>query len=293
MKLTIAFITKDRCNELIKALHSCFAQNFGEVQYVVVDNGSLDGTRDYLRELDNKNLINLKTYYSKDNLGVAGGRNKAMELADGEYVFFLDDDAVIESENLFTIICKYMDENNQVGALALKTYEEITKRYLKGALVKYTAGSLVDTLQYIGCAHVLRKAIFENQKLYPSRLGYGSEELYASLRIWKRGYLIKYLNDVMIRHIPSPSNRLSEREREYNILTNIYVVKMLTYPFVFRLITKLVFIARLAKNKYLDKETRKRLKEDVAFRYLPKEVERISYPQLLWLGKTFGWRYLL
>ncbi|MGG0280594.1 glycosyltransferase [Bacillus pacificus] len=293
MKLTIAFITKNRCNELKKAINSCLSQRFGELQLVFVDNGSTDETVEYLEGLKKENQINIKIFKSKSNLGVAGGRNKAMEISDGDYVFFLDDDAVIESEDLLLKICEYMDGNQQVGALALKTYEEITERYLEGALPKHVQGEIVDTLQFIGCAHVLRRSVFNNQKLYPEKLGYGSEELYASLRIWNLGYSIKYFRDVMIRHVPSKSNRLDERERQYNILTNIYVVKMLTYPTVFRMLTKCVFIVRLVKNRYADKETRKRFKIDVANRYQSHEVDRLSYRQLLRLGNTYGWRNII
>lgn len=293
MKLTIAFITRDRCNELKKAIDSCIAQNFENAQYVVVDNGSTDGTREYLNQLTDLGQIDIKVYYSKQNLGVAGGRNKAMEIADGEYVFFLDDDAVIESENLLATICSYLDENSEVGALALRTYEEITERFLEGALPQNRNGKILDTLQFIGCAHVLRNSVFGNENLYPSRLGYGSEELYASLRIWKRGYTIKYLNDVMIRHLPSSTHRLEERERQYNILTNIYVVKMLTYPLVFRLFTKLVFLLRLVKNGYADKKTRAKFESDVDYRYQVTEEDRLSFLQLCRLGVTFGWRNII
>jgi glycosyltransferase involved in cell wall biosynthesis len=293
LKLTIAFITKNRRNELEKAIESCLFQNFENVQYVIVDNGSTDNTIDYLNSLKNNDNLNIKVHYSKENLGVAGGRNIAMEIADGEYVFFLDDDAVIESENLLEKVCNYLDKNRDVGALALKTYEEISERYLLGALSKKAEGDIIDTLQFIGCVHVLRKSVFNNESLYPSRLGYGSEELYASLRIWKRGFSIKYFNDVMIRHLPSKSNRLTERERQYNILTNIYVVKMLTYPVIFRGITKFVFQARLIKNNYADRKTRERFKSDFGYRYQLIEVDYLRYRLLFRLGKTFGWKNII
>lgn len=293
MRLTIAFITRDRCVELKNAINSCLAQTNDKTQYVVVDNGSSDGTIDYLNQLKDTEHINMKIYSSKHNLGVAGGRNKAMEIADGEYVFFLDDDAVIESENLLETICNYLEENSEVGALALRTYEEITERYLEGPLSKREDGKIVDTLQFIGCAHVLRKSVFNNENLYPTRLSYGSEELYASLRIRKRGYTIKYLKDVMIRHLPSSTHRMSERERQYNILTNIYVVKMLTYPFIFRILTKLVMVLRLLKNGYADKKTREKFKIDVAYRYQKTEGDRLSFRQLLRFGITFGWKNII
>ena len=295
MKLTIAIITRDRCNELKRAINSCLGQgNADRIQYVIVDNGSSDETIEYLKRFSDSQP-NVKTYYSNENLGVAGGRNKAMEMADGDYVFFLDDDAYIESENLISVVCNFLDENIDVGALTLRTYEEKTDRLLEGALAKNNdnRSNIVETLQFIGCAHVLRRSIFQGTKLYPDKLGYGSEELYASLRIWKKGYSIKYLKNVMIRHIPSSSNRLEERERQYNIITNIYIVKMLVYPFFIRYLTKFVFCIRLIKNDYADKKTRERLKLDFKYRYQSTEIDRISYLRLFQLGLSFGWKNII
>lgn len=291
MKLTVAIITKDRYKELERAIHSCIKQNFDDMEFVIIDNGSSDKTIEYLKNLSIKKL---KIYLSDKNLGVSGGRNLAMSLSQGEYIFFLDDDAVIETQDLFVRLCRYLDDNENIGALALKVYEEITERYLIGPLQRNNKKqNEVNTLHYIGCAHVIRRAIFNNNKLYPSKLGYGSEELYASLRIWKRGFIIKYFDDVYIRHIPSSSNRLNERERQYNILLNMFIVKMLIYPLFFRIIACIIFLIRLIKNRYFNFKTLIKLYKDLKYRYQKSEIDRISVLKLIKIGCDFSWAYIL
>lgn len=293
MRLSIAIITKNRKYELCRAINSCIECKIEDMEFIIVDNNSSDGTQEYITNNVASKEIFLTYFYSDSNLGVAGGRNKAMELAKGEYVFFLDDDAFIDSSDLLNTICDYLDKNVLVGAIALRIYDEFTQGFLLGPLISGATGEASKTLQFLGGAHVLRKSVFGQDILYPSKLGYGSEELYASLRIWNRGYSIHYLSNVLIRHIPSLSNRLEERERQYNVLANIYIVKMLTYPFFFRALSKCIFCVRLIKNGFFDSKSIARLKKDMSVRYRTQEVDTIGYSRVIELGRTFGWRNIV
>ncbi len=71
------------------ALESVFAQTFSDIEIMVVDDGSTDGTRDYLASLGGRHRV-----FTQANLGPGSARNLGASHAAGEYLAFLDSDDV-------------------------------------------------------------------------------------------------------------------------------------------------------------------------------------------------------
>jgi glycosyltransferase involved in cell wall biosynthesis len=84
---TAAISTYNREALLVQALDSVLAQTYADFEVIVVDNGSLPATRTALEP-----YMDRIRYVWQENRGRAGGRNRAIELAHGTYVAFLDDD---------------------------------------------------------------------------------------------------------------------------------------------------------------------------------------------------------
>ncbi|HRX79855.1 MAG: glycosyltransferase [Planctomycetaceae bacterium] len=70
-----------------RALDSIFEQNYENVEVIVVDDGSTDGTGDVLREFSDRIHI-----VRQQNAGSAAARNRGLQEATGEYIAFLDAD---------------------------------------------------------------------------------------------------------------------------------------------------------------------------------------------------------
>jgi GT2 family glycosyltransferase len=78
---------------LEECLESVFAQSIRDFETIVVDNGSTDGSSDFL-QANYKNRIQLIPL--KENLGFAGGNNRGIEKARGKWVVFLNNDAIAD-----------------------------------------------------------------------------------------------------------------------------------------------------------------------------------------------------
>lgn len=89
--VSVAIITCNRLNYLREALESILNQEQEATEIVIIDDGSTDGTKDYLQSL---NLEQVKTLAFDRNLGRPFARNKAVENCKGEYILWLDDDDV-------------------------------------------------------------------------------------------------------------------------------------------------------------------------------------------------------
>lgn len=95
--VSVIIPTHDGLPYLKEAVDSVRAQSFRGWELIVVDDGSTDGTREYLDSLDDERIRSTRIERS----GYPGAvRNRGIEQALGEYVAFLDSDDVWEPDKL-------------------------------------------------------------------------------------------------------------------------------------------------------------------------------------------------
>ncbi len=86
-----------------------------EVEVQVVDNNSLDGSRQMVRE----KFPEVKLIANKENVGFAKANNQAIREAFAEYILLLNPDTVLEEDTLYKVI-SFMDEHPEGGGLGVK-----------------------------------------------------------------------------------------------------------------------------------------------------------------------------
>ncbi|MGC9109174.1 MAG: glycosyltransferase family 2 protein [Caldimicrobium sp.] len=120
--ISIIIPTYNRLPLLKETLESVFSQiNHHPVEVIVVDDGSEDGTWEYLKELSNKYSF-LKIFRHPQNLGVSSARNSGLKLAKGKYVFFLDSDDLLLPRSLEKLI--YLSQNNSYEVYLTNSFRE-------------------------------------------------------------------------------------------------------------------------------------------------------------------------
>ena len=79
-------------------LDGCFAsieqQDYRELEVVIVDNASIDGTRELLRQVESR----WRVIYNEQNVGFAAGQNQAIRAAGGDWVLCLNPDVVLSTD---------------------------------------------------------------------------------------------------------------------------------------------------------------------------------------------------
>lgn len=80
---------------LPETLASLDAQTFQDWECLIVENGSTDGSLSIVTKACASDLRFIPVVF-QENVGVAAARNRALELAEGEYILFLDADDLIE-----------------------------------------------------------------------------------------------------------------------------------------------------------------------------------------------------
>ena len=85
--LSVIIPTYNRLGLLRQTIESVFAQSDSDYEVVVVDDGSTDGTRDYLESLGTRVKV-----LSQENRGPSAARNLGVRNASGSHIAFLDSD---------------------------------------------------------------------------------------------------------------------------------------------------------------------------------------------------------
>lgn len=243
--ISIVIITCNREKELKTAINSCIKFASMNCEILVVDNKSNDGTRDMLEKINIPPHISLRSYFMDTNLGVAGARNYGFNKANSRVVLFLDDDAYFaEGSNGLGYAYNYLLENSSIFAIAPEIYDLKKKHLLKDIVDKKNPNKVFS---FIGASHFIRKDYVRTEHLYPEKLFYGSEEIYACLCAYNQGYYIEYNPNIKVIHNPSVFTRSNEYEIGRNICINKFVVKKLTLPKSLLVMSTGMFYLRIAK----------------------------------------------
>lgn len=92
-RVSVLMTTFNRERVVTRAIESVFAQSLHEIELIVVDDCSADGTEQILTNLATENS-RMKYIRHSDNRGNAAARNTALKYAKGEFSAFMDDDDV-------------------------------------------------------------------------------------------------------------------------------------------------------------------------------------------------------
>ena len=293
--ISIVIITCNRSDTLKKTIISCNSHISMEWELIIVDNASTDDTKYIVEKLCEEEGIKLNYRYSEINLGVAGARNIGYEMAKGDIVYFIDDDAVIESEGYcIDRAYEYLKKNKDVQILSTTINDSLWG----GILPEITEDNLpmkngVNLRCFIGCSHFIKKNENIDQPLYPDNLFYGAEEIYLSYLVHAKSLRIEYYDQVYVQHNPSKNTRTSHYETQRNKIINWYIVKQYTYPRPYNYLSSMIYSIRILKLTKGDIRKIKEVKDIYNQRYSSKYVRKIPYSTMKNIMKKFGARYII
>lgn len=87
---------------LARCISSVKGQTYKNLEILLVDDGSKDESLSICKKLAQKDM-RIRVFHH-ENMGVAATRNRGMDEAQGEFVYFLDSDDWIEKDTLSTMV---------------------------------------------------------------------------------------------------------------------------------------------------------------------------------------------
>ncbi|MGE5446394.1 MAG: glycosyltransferase family 2 protein [Ignavibacteriales bacterium] len=240
--VVIIILNLNKKEEILKCLEDVFKLDYSPYEVVVIDNGSTDGSADAI----SKAFSEVHLIRSINNLGVSGGRNLGIEYANNnfryKYLFFLDNDTLVEDSSL-TKLTEALKNDKEAGLAFPKAYREFPSKIIMsvGIYVNLYIGSIydigageIDQGQYNLPRHVLACGAFGflAKKEVFSQIGwfdeifnpYGWEDVDFSLRTRKEGFKILYIPEALIYHKGGKAGRGPLPEYEKYKIRNFFIL---------------------------------------------------------------------
>lgn len=133
MKISIITVVWNNKETIKDAIDSVLSQTYSNIEYIVVDGASIDGTVEIIKSYENK----ISKFISEKDKGIYDGLNKGIDLASGDIIAFLHSDDLYENNTIVEDIAKEFSNDSSLdgvyGDLVYTYKDDISKilRYWK------------------------------------------------------------------------------------------------------------------------------------------------------------------
>lgn len=214
--ITVFTPTFNRGYNFLQLYESLLGQTYKNFEWVIVDDGSTDETKDLVSKLLANNIITIN-YYWQTNKGKHFAINKGLEIAKGELFFILDSDDQLPHFALETVVEKYTEvkDNPLICGVAGRGMYKSGEIVGNGNFSELIADSLeirykhnvTGDLSEVFRTAVLRDYLFpqiENEKFCPEALVWNRiSQRYKLLFFNIPIYTIEYMEDGLSSKIVS------------------------------------------------------------------------------------------
>lgn len=105
MKITVVTVCRNSASTLRDTLESVLAQSWTDYEYLVVDGGSTDGTREMLQAFEERFRGRLRWISEPDN-GIYDAMNKGIRMSTGDVIGFLNADDYYQDNGVLKTIAE-------------------------------------------------------------------------------------------------------------------------------------------------------------------------------------------
>lgn len=240
MRVSVIIVTWNALHHLKTFLPSVVESNYSELEIVIADNASTDGSADWVKQTYPK----IKVATLDRNYGYCGGNNRGANAATGDILIFLNNDVKVYPDWITPIVARFRsDAGIAVIQPKLRSYEHPTHFEYAGAAggfldkhgYPFCRGRLFDTVepdtgQYdeaspifwaSGAAMCVKRDVFFTAGGFDEDFEFHMEEIDLCWRIQSLGHSIWYEPKSVVYHLGGgslpPSN---PRKLYYNYRNN-------------------------------------------------------------------------
>jgi len=252
MKISIITAVLNRKDEIKQSLESLINQTYKNIEHIIVDGKSTDGTLEIL--IDYKNSV--KDYeviiVSKEDNGLYEALNRGLKLCTGDIIGVLHAGDLLANENVLETVIKKFRESHDIDGV----YGDVVFFNDNDTIVRETKLGEVSIEKIFKGWHPIHTALFLKKEVY-DKLGFYREDFDIAsdyeyiLRIILKGKVrLVYLDEVLVRmktggksgHTPKKLFRKLKEDwqiiREYDlppcalITKRLYKIHEFVKPFI-------------------------------------------------------------
>ena len=220
--VTAVVCTYNRCESLRDTLNSLKKQSLAggaTLEIVVVDNNSTDRTPQIVQEAAADSPWPIRAVV-EENQGIAHARNRGLREARGEFIAFIDDDAIAETDWVWRLIRCFQETGSdmvggKVEVLWLTPRPEWLSNDLLGPMPRVDFGGerkrctrMNETFLTTNCS--MRRAVLQKYGIFDTTLGrrrdrwVGGEDVELCQRWITAGAVVHYEPEAVVHHKIGP-----------------------------------------------------------------------------------------
>jgi hypothetical protein len=256
--IIVAYNAEGMKNIFKQCLDSALNLKYDNYEVIVVNNGSIDKTREILEDYEK----DLKIINLKQNVGFANANNIAYKRSKSDFVLLLNSDAIPEQDSLNELI-KVSISDNKIGALG-GVQVDYKKRNITGL------GGLCDIYgnwiipkdkinidevkesyySYIPASFLLVRRKSIGDTLFPKEFFTFVEDVELCFRLWSRGYYVKLYPAIVCLHEFRTSTKVASKRNLFlnRILSHSYAKNSALLLSVYRKLLPKIYALRLLES---------------------------------------------
>lgn len=198
-------------------LKSVLASTHRNFELLIIDDGSKDKSLEIIRKFQSKDK-RISLLINEKNIGAAASRNKALQIAKGKILVFLDNDTEVDNNWLMELM-KPLMKNKEVGATQALLLDYKKRNLIQmggGELVPYTTW-LLPFYQWVeykenkkrilereivatSAALAVKREAFMKINGFDEKEAVYSEDIDFSWRLWIAGYKVRLASKAIVYH---------------------------------------------------------------------------------------------
>jgi len=274
--IIVNYNTEDITLNCIRSITNKSSYSKDEYEIIVVDNNSRE---ENLKKLKCKqNLLNYKLLINNENLGFGVANNIGVNIAKGEYLFFLNSDTLLKTNYFFKDMIKTITNNSDIGVLGCKVLNldgtiqslgnkdpNLINLFLEKVL--FVNSNFFNKIKYInyknkgvfkvgwvsGCCFLMKRKLFEEIDGFDKEIFMYSEDIDLCLKVKEKNKDIAVNDKKEIYHLRGASINKSKMKlkKSVNIKANIETIDYVLRKhniFSSKLIINIIFKLNLIIN---------------------------------------------
>ncbi|MDF9388210.1 glycosyltransferase family 2 protein [Vibrio sp. 1151_11] len=131
--ITLFTPTYNRANELLRCYNSIVSQSYEILEWIIIDDGSTDNTKDVIEKIIEENKLDIG-YYFQENSGKQAAWNKAVDLAKYDLFIGVDSDDALNKNALTKIQELFTTLNNEENIAGIRAISVNSNTYLPDSI---------------------------------------------------------------------------------------------------------------------------------------------------------------
>lgn len=196
MKVSIITIAYNSAETIEDTITSVVNQNYDNIEYIIVDGGSEDGTIEIIKKYQDK----IARFVSEPDKGIYDAMNKGVKMATGELVGILNSDDIYANSQVISDIVSTIGNQDSVYAdlvyVQRDDTDKVTRKWISGT---YEDGQFLKGWMPPHPTFFLKKTVYDQYGIYNLELRSAADYELMLRMLHKHKITTSYLNKTITK----------------------------------------------------------------------------------------------